>query len=269
MSSRFTLERTLFAALFIIATLVATVIVAGGSRADVPELEALVVPAAAPEAPDAPPAPAAPAPPVGVDEPAAAATAPAISAADANAVAIAVQPDSAPASEPESVVAPTPEPVATPEAVEAAAEVVPEPAAPAEQAAAAAETTIAETQPASDLIEIDVHAAQVPDPPAPGASTTTETVLVPEPYDPWQPVRMCESTDNYTINTGNGFYGAYQFTISTWNWVAGIIGRTDLVGVRPDRAAPADQDRMADALAFEVAGGGLGHWPVCGRYYGT
>lgn len=91
---------------------------------------------------------------------------------------------------------------------------------------------------------------------------------VPE-YDPWYPVRMCESTNTYDINTGNGFYGAYQFTISTWNWVAEIIGRTDLIGVRPDLASPADQDAMADALAFEVAGGGLGHWPVCGRLYGT
>lgn len=88
-------------------------------------------------------------------------------------------------------------------------------------------------------------------------------------YDPWYPVRMCESTNNYAINTGNGFYGAYQFTISTWNWVAEIIGRADLIGVRPDLASPTDQDAMADALAFEVAGGGLGHWPVCGRLYGT
>ena len=69
-------------------------------------------------------------------------------------------------------------------------------------------------------------------------------------------------------NTGNGFFGAYQFTLSTWDWVASQIGRPDLVGVRPDLAAPSDQDRLAQALAFEVAGGGLRHWPVCGRFYG-
>jgi hypothetical protein len=121
----------------------------------------------------------------------------------------------------------------------------------------------------AELVPVEVHAAEVPDPPAPDSSTGSEVVLVPKPYDPWLPVRRCESSNNYAVNTGNGFYGAYQFTISTWNWVAGLIGRDDLVGVRPDRAAPADQDRLAQALAFEVRGGGLGHWPVCGRYYGT
>jgi hypothetical protein len=32
-----------------------------------------------------------------------------------------------------------------------------------------------------------------------------------------QSLRICESSDNYKINTGNGFYGAYQFTRATWN----------------------------------------------------
>lgn len=120
-----------------------------------------------------------------------------------------------------------------------------------------------------DRIEIEVYGASIPEPPEVASSTTPETVLVePDPSDPWRAVRECESRGNYATNTGNGFYGAYQFTIRTWDWVAGAIGRPDLVGVRPDRAAPADQDRMANALAFEVPGGGLGHWPVCGRLYG-
>ena len=90
----------------------------------------------------------------------------------------------------------------------------------------------------------------------------------PPPYDPWLPVRMCESNNNYSINTGNGFYGAYQFVISTWNAVAAQV-LPEYVGVRPDLAPPWAQDRVAQALAFEVAGGGLHHWPVCGRRYGT
>jgi len=87
-------------------------------------------------------------------------------------------------------------------------------------------------------------------------------------HDPWAAVRFCESSGNYAINTGNGFFGAYQFTLSTWDWVAEIIGRHDLVAVRPDLALPVDQDRLAQALGFEIAGGGLGHWPVCGARYG-
>ncbi|MGZ4520905.1 MAG: transglycosylase family protein, partial [Mycobacteriaceae bacterium] len=30
----------------------------------------------------------------------------------------------------------------------------------------------------------------------------------------WARVRMCESSNNYAINTGNGYYGAYQFNLA-------------------------------------------------------
>ena len=39
----------------------------------------------------------------------------------------------------------------------------------------------------------------------------------------WKPrqVRSCESGGNYGINTGNGYYGAYQFAAGTWLGVGG------------------------------------------------
>lgn len=41
-------------------------------------------------------------------------------------------------------------------------------------------------------------------------------------------LRTCEAGGNYAENTGNGFYGAYQFTIATWNhWNTGYA-RADL-----------------------------------------
>ncbi|MGI9624920.1 MAG: transglycosylase family protein [Acidimicrobiales bacterium] len=120
-----------------------------------------------------------------------------------------------------------------------------------------------------ETVEVEHTVSRIPDPPDVGASHKREKFVVkPEAHDPWQAVRRCESHDNYQINTGNGFYGAYQFTRSTWDWVAGKLGRQDLVGVRPDLANAVDQDRLAQALAFEVPGGGLHHWPVCGRLYG-
>ncbi len=125
----------------------------------------------------------------------------------------------------------------------------------------------------SGPVEVEITVSALPDPPDVAASHTTTTVEVELEVvatdAAWAAVRECESGGNYAINTGNGFYGAYQFTRSTWDWVAAAIGRDDLVGVRPDRAAPVDQDRLANALAFEVPGGGLQHWPVCGRRYGT
>jgi hypothetical protein len=61
-------------------------------------------------------------------------------------------------------------------------------------------------------------------------------------------VRQRESGGNYRISNGQGYYGAYQFSQSTWNNTANHAGRTDLVGVNPAAASPADQDAMAASL---------------------
>lgn len=79
----------------------------------------------------------------------------------------------------------------------------------------------------------------------------------------WVALRSCESGGNYSILNPNGLYrGAYQFSQSTWDWVAGAHYPA-LVGVDPAQASPADQDKMAFKL-YEI--GGWQHWPVCGRH---
>lgn len=40
-------------------------------------------------------------------------------------------------------------------------------------------------------------------------------------------LRDCESSGNYAENTGNGYYGAYQFTVSTWNSLGTGYARAD------------------------------------------
>jgi peptidoglycan hydrolase CwlO-like protein len=60
--------------------------------------------------------------------------------------------------------------------------------------------------------------------------------------------RMRESGGNYAINTGNGYYGAYQFLPSTWDTTASHAGRRDLIGVLPSSASPYDQDELAWSL---------------------
>ena len=37
----------------------------------------------------------------------------------------------------------------------------------------------------------------------------------------WAALRSCESHGNYQVNTGNGFYGAYQFDLGTWRSMGG------------------------------------------------
>ncbi|MBM9469571.1 peptidoglycan-binding protein [Nakamurella leprariae] len=58
--------------------------------------------------------------------------------------------------------------------------------------------------------------------------------------DDWYQLRMCESTNRYDINTGNGYYGAYQFDLPTWRSVGG--------SGYPNQASPAEQDQRALAL---------------------
>jgi hypothetical protein len=65
-------------------------------------------------------------------------------------------------------------------------------------------------------------------------------------------IRACESGGDYSANTGNGYYGAYQFDQSTWT-AAGGSGN-------PAEASPAEQDRVA---ANHIANGNRSAWPNC------
>lgn len=56
----------------------------------------------------------------------------------------------------------------------------------------------------------------------------------------WQKLRDCESGGDYSIDTGNGYYGAYQFDLGTWQ----SVGGTGL----PSDANPATQDALAYQL---------------------
>jgi len=82
-----------------------------------------------------------------------------------------------------------------------------------------------------------------PAPPAPPSPATS---------DVWAALRQCESGGNYADNTGNGYYGAYQFSLGTWQG----LGMSGL----PSDAPPAVQDQAARDLQ---ARSGWGQWPAC------
>jgi hypothetical protein len=73
----------------------------------------------------------------------------------------------------------------------------------------------------------------------------------------WLALRTCESGDDYSIDTGNGYYGAYQFSESTWL----SLGYSGL----PSQAAPAVQDAAAQQLYDRV---GWSAWPACSAELG-
>ena len=66
-------------------------------------------------------------------------------------------------------------------------------------------------------------------------------------------IAACESGGNPATDTGNGFYGKYQFTQQTWAALGG--------SGNPAAASEAEQDRRAAVL---LARAGVGQWPVCG-----
>ena len=71
-------------------------------------------------------------------------------------------------------------------------------------------------------------------------------------------IKHRESRGQYgVVNGSSGAAGAYQFMPGTWDTTARSAGRTDLVGVNPANASPADQDAMAQQL---LATQGLGPW---------
>jgi len=74
----------------------------------------------------------------------------------------------------------------------------------------------------------------------------------------WDAVAQCESGGNWSINTGNGYYGGLQFSSATWT----ANGGTGL----PSHASRDEQIRVAENV---VRNQGIGAWPVCGTAAGV
>ena len=70
--------------------------------------------------------------------------------------------------------------------------------------------------------------------------------------DVWAKLAQCESGGKPDTNTGNGFYGMYQFTLETWQ----SLGGTGY----PYEADAATQTAMAKKLQAQA---GWGQWPGC------
>ncbi|MGW2397873.1 transglycosylase family protein [Kitasatospora sp. NPDC001664] len=75
------------------------------------------------------------------------------------------------------------------------------------------------------------------------------------PVSTWDKVAQCESGGNWSINTGNGFYGGLQFTSSTW---AGFGGKA--YAPQANQATKGQQIAVAEKV---LASQGPGAWPVC------
>lgn len=89
--------------------------------------------------------------------------------------------------------------------------------------------------------------------------TPVQNQAAPAPVtgDVWAALAQCESGGNPAANTGNGYYGMYQFSLPTWQ----AVGGTGL----PSENSAAEQTLRAQILQARA---GWGQWPACARRIG-
>jgi hypothetical protein len=133
-----------------------------------------------------------------------------------------------------------------------------------------ARTTTAATSQTRQAAELIVTRADASPP-----SVSMEAVLVPIPtptpkpappaaprrvvtYDGdtvWDRLAQCEASGNWAANTGNGYYGGLQFSLSTWRGYDGAE-----FAAYPHEATRAEQITVAKRLH---AARGFQPWPAC------
>ncbi|GAA2793984.1 transglycosylase family protein [Saccharopolyspora taberi] len=80
------------------------------------------------------------------------------------------------------------------------------------------------------------------------------------PESTWDAVAQCESTGNWHINTGNGYYGGLQFSASTWAAYGGTSYASN--------AADASREQQIAVAERVLQAQGPGAWPVCSKKAG-
>lgn len=83
------------------------------------------------------------------------------------------------------------------------------------------------------------------------------TASAAQPTDVWDQLAQCESGGNWAINTGNGFFGGLQHTLSTWRAFGGSGS--------PQNASRSEQIAVATRVQ---ASQGWGAWPACSKKLG-
>lgn len=85
-------------------------------------------------------------------------------------------------------------------------------------------------------------------------TTTTETTTT---STSWDSIAACESGNNWSINTGNGYYGGLQIAKPTWDSFAPAAGVT---AEYPHQASKAEQILVAEQILLVQ---GYGAWGNC------
>lgn len=105
-------------------------------------------------------------------------------------------------------------------------------------------------QPVAKVLAVGTKAR--PSTPAPSAGNTSGAGINLSNAAMWDRIAQCESGGNWSINTGNGYYGGLQFATSSW-----LANGGDDFAPRADLASRAEQITVANRY---YAKAGLGPW---------
>ncbi|MFT4147565.1 MAG: transglycosylase family protein [Micrococcaceae bacterium] len=86
-------------------------------------------------------------------------------------------------------------------------------------------------------------------------SSDSSSAPVTESGSVWDTLAQCESSGDWSINTGNGFYGGLQFTAETWSEFGGEKYAAS--------AEQATRDEQIDIAKKVQAAQGWNAWPAC------
>jgi uncharacterized protein YabE (DUF348 family) len=114
------------------------------------------------------------------------------------------------------------------------------------------------TKPVTQLVTVGTKAKPAPTstsaptkPAAPPAPSTGDTSA-------WDRIAACESGGNWSVDSGNGYYGGLQFDHGTWVAYGG-----DAYANNANLASKSQQIAIAEKVKADR--GGYGAWPVCGQ----
>ncbi|WP_286175796.1 resuscitation-promoting factor [Arthrobacter sp. NEB 688] len=115
--------------------------------------------------------------------------------------------------------------------------------------------TVVTRQPVDAVVKVGTKKKATPAPTSstpPSAGNTSGAGLNLANEAMWDRIAQCESTGNWSINTGNGYYGGLQFDIPSW-----LANGGDDFAPRADLASRAEQITVANRY---YAKAGLGPW---------
>ena len=119
---------------------------------------------------------------------------------------------------------------------------------------------VAVPTPAAAPMEATLHAVATPPPPPPTPRPVARATAQPRAAtysgdSVWDDLAKCESGGNWSINTGNGYYGGLQFNYGTWHDYGG-----GEFAEYPHQATREEQIAVAERLR---AARGYAPWPAC------